>query len=171
MVKQLDGSVPKRVVADWLMLSERHVAEMASQGLIPRRPGPKGRYDLKDCVQAYIEVLRSRQIRKGAAKTSDLESDKRRKAKAEADIKDMEDGQMSGELIRVESAMKAFDAVLGLVRSRVVMLCDRTAPRLIEVEPDFEVFRDVIRRETYALLEEIDAAIHESPWLLRPPTL
>lgn len=142
---------PIGVIAKLLDLSERRVQQLSREGVIPkvtRRP-----YDLIGSVCGYVRYLRDQAL-KAQAGAPDYARERARFIRARADLAEMEAEERRGAVIVAEDVEAAWIAVPALLRTRLLALPDRLAPRLhAEVGP--AGVRDILRGAIREVLEEL----------------
>lgn len=144
-------SQPIGVIAKLLDLSERRVQQLSREGVIPK--ATRGQYDLIGSVRGYVRYLRD-QAAKAQAGAPDYASERARFIRARADLAEMEAEEKRGSVIGAEDVEAAWIAVLALLRTRLLALPDRLAPRL-HAEANPAGVRDVMRGAIREALEEL----------------
>lgn len=139
------------VIAKLLDLSERRVQQLSREGVIPK--ATRGQYDLVGAVQGYVRYLRDQAV-KAQAGAPDYASERARFIRARADLAEMEAEEKRGALIAAEDAEGAWIAVLALLRTRLLALPDRLAPRL-HADASPAGVRDRMRAALREALEEL----------------
>jgi phage terminase Nu1 subunit (DNA packaging protein) len=142
--------VSSAVVAEALNLTERRVEQLAHEGL-PRLG--RGKYDLWSCAQWYIRYLQ-KAIERRATDSDDgsktnLNEEKKRLTRMQANIAEVEYKQKIGELIPAHLVDDKFVTFAGTVHQRFLALPSRVASRL-EGES-----RDVIRVKLYEAVRDL----------------
>lgn len=115
---------PVGTIAKLLLLTERRVQQLASEGIIPR--AEKNRYELAPVIQAYVRYLRDRHVTDGGG--DELGVSKARLVKARARAAEMEADAIEGSLLRRAEVEAAWSSILLNVRSSLLGLPSRAAP-------------------------------------------
>jgi hypothetical protein len=132
------GGVTATTLAVHLGLSQPRIAQLAAEGVIPRRPD--GRFDLDVCRLAYLKWLRDparRSARSEAASTL---------VAAKARDIEVRTQQRLGRLVPIEIYDEMIDTMAGMVRSEfagLAAVCTRdvTLSRIIEREVNAKLRR------------------------------
>lgn len=151
-------SQPIGVIAKLLDLSERRVQQLSREGVIPK--ATRGQYDLIGSVRGYVRYLRD-QAAQAQAGAPDYASERARFIRARADLAEMEAEQRRGALIAAEEIEAAWIKVLALLRTRLLALPDRLAPRAHEQTTVADT-RDLIRATIREVLDDL-AETHVAP--------
>jgi len=120
---------PIGVIARLLDLSERRVQQLSREGVIPK--AERGQYDLVGSMRGYVRYLRDQAL-KAQAGAPDYAAERARFIRARADLAEMEAEEKRRALIAAEQIEGAWIAVLALLRTRLLALPDRLAPRAFE---------------------------------------
>jgi phage terminase Nu1 subunit (DNA packaging protein) len=145
------ASQPIGVIAKLLDLSERRVQQLSREGVIPK--ATRGQYDLIGSVRGYVRYLRDQAI-KAQAGATDYAAERARFIRARADLAEMEAEQRRGSLIAAEQIEAAWIAVLALLRTRLLALPDRLAPRVHEQSTVGDT-RNLIRAAIREVLDDL----------------
>jgi phage terminase Nu1 subunit (DNA packaging protein) len=145
------ASQPIAVIAKLLDLSERRVQQLSREGVIPK--ATRGQYDLIGSVRGYVRYLRD-QATKAQAGAPDYAAERARFIRARADLAEMEAETRRGAVIAAEDAEAGWIAVLALLRTRLLALPDRLAPRVHAAASPGAV-RDMLREALREALEEL----------------
>ncbi len=138
-------------ISKLLMLSERRCQQLVGEGIIPKKE--RGQYDLVESVQGYVKFLRERAF--GGVANTDMHSEKTRLVVAQANIAEMNDAEMRGDLVRVDEIRRAvFTAARG-VRNSLQTVADRLAVP-IAGESDHHEIHDMIESELNQILGDMD---------------
>ena len=105
------------------MLSERRCQQLVTDGVIPKHA--RGEYDLVKSVQGYVKFLRERAF--GGVANTDQHTEKTRLVSAQANIAEMTDAEMRGDLVRTEEIRRALYTAARTVRNSVQTISDRVA--------------------------------------------
>lgn len=138
-------------VAEWLLITPNHLVKLCSSGTISKRA--RGRFQLKECVQAYIRYLRARAIR-GDSEDCDYGSHKARLTRAQADLAEMQAQQVRGSLLPREAVLSHWQSAIGAARSKLISLPNKVAGRVMGAESLPEV-ESVIREAIYEAIADL----------------
>jgi len=146
------ATYPLGTISKLLMLTDRRVQQLVKEGHLPR--AERGRYELVPVVQAYIRYLRDRSI-SGDASGGEAD-DKRRLAKAKADIAEFEAQRLSEELVPVDEVEKTWSDIMSRVRARSLSVASKAAP-LVAMETEQDVCFEIIETFIHEALAELAA--------------
>lgn len=92
---------PVETIASLLLITPRRVQQLAKEGVIPR--ATPGEYELAPAVQGYVKYLQEK-VSGGGEDTSkaDVNKHNARRAKADADIAEMQAAKMAEQLVSAE---------------------------------------------------------------------
>jgi len=146
-------AVKVTAIATVLGISNARVQQLAADGVLPR--AGVGLYDIPACVQAFVHHKLVK------AKASDitvhnLVAERSRLTKIKADAAEVEARKVAGELVPAADIQAAWLAVVGAVRSRLLAIPTRTAPRLVALKTAAEA-QALLRKEINAALAAIAA--------------
>ena len=146
-------AVKVATIATVLGISNARVQQLAADGVLPR--AGVGLYDIPACVQAFV---RHKLVK---AKASDvtvhsLMAERSRLTKIKADAAEVEARKLAGELVPAADIETAWLAVAGAVRSRLLAIPSRTAPRIVALKTPTEA-QALLRKEINAALAAIAA--------------
>ena len=146
-------AVKVATIATVLGISNARVQQLAADGVLPR--AGVGLYDIPACVQAFV---RHKLVK---AKASDvtvhsLMAERSRLTKIKADAAEVEARKLAGELVPAADIETAWLAVAGAVRSRLLAIPTRTAPRIVALKTPVEA-QALLRKEINAALAAIAA--------------
>ena len=146
-------SVNAAVLGRVLGISRASIANLATDGILPR--ADRGLFNLPACVQAY---LRHKLVK---AKASDvtvhsLMAERSRLTKIKADAAEVEARKLAGELVPAADIEAAWLAVAGTVRTRLLLIPAKTAPRIVALKTPAEA-QALLRKEINAALTAIAA--------------
>lgn len=142
---------PVSTIAKLLLLTPRRVQQLASEGHLPKTG--RGKYELAPTVQAYIRYLQDRTpgnaTQPGA---EDLGLHRVRKAKADADLAEMEVAKRRNELVPIEDSARVWQGIASEIRAKMLgQVPDRIGKACFGCETEGEMRR--------AALAEIEAAL------------
>ena len=146
-------AVKVATIATVLGISNARVQQLAADGVLPR--AGVGLYDIPACVQAFV---RHKLVK---AKASDvtvhsLRAERSRLTKIKADAAEVEARKLAGELVPAADIETAWLTVAGAVRSRLLAIPTRTAPRIVALKTPAEA-QALLRKEINAALAAIAA--------------
>lgn len=125
------GDDPEIVTAgelcDWLGISANRVNALARDGVIPRVRNK--RFNLKRAIRAYAQHLRDGQTGR-LASNPDLQAEKLRLARANAEKVELANAKVRGALIPVAEVESAWTAVLRDVRAAMLAIPARVQQRV-----------------------------------------
>ena len=116
---------PVGVIAKLLMLSDRRVQQLASEGVLPR--AEKGHYELAPVVQAYIRYLRDRSSG-GDLSDENVGVYKARMIKARTRVAEAEADEIDGSLLRRVAVENAWTKIVASMRARLLAIPSKVAP-------------------------------------------
>lgn len=122
-----DDLVTAAVLADWLNLSPPRLHALAREGVLPR--SADSRFPLKASVRAYADHLRQGQ-RGRLTSNPELNAEKVRLARANAEKVETANAKARGELIPATEVERAWAGVLRDVRAAVLAAPSRIGSRL-----------------------------------------
>ena len=150
-----DANVNAADLGKVLGVSRASIANLATDGALPR--ASRGEFNLAACVQAYI---RHKLVKAGAsdhnAKT--LVVERSRLARAKADAAERDARVEAGDLIPADDIEAAWIATAGLIRTRILGVPKKIAPRVISLKTATEA-EQLMGKELNAAL----AALAEKP--------
>ncbi len=111
-----DNAYPVGTIAKLLKLTERRCQQLADEGVLVRVG--RGKYDLVGSVQGYIGYLQARTPDAGAK--LDLNQERARLAKVNADIAEIELEKLKGVVVDAEAAKFAWEALATQVRTNLL---------------------------------------------------
>ena len=113
-------------VARHLGMSHKNANELINKGVIARKN--RGAYDLDEARSQYIQHVR--EIAAGRAKHGelDLQEERARLAKEQADAKEMENDVLRGSLVAIEDVAVSIEKQLTRVRTRLLSVPTKVAP-------------------------------------------
>jgi phage terminase Nu1 subunit (DNA packaging protein) len=137
-----------------LGISRASIANLATDRVLPR--ASRGEFGLAACVQAYI---RHKLLQAGAADvgTKTLVAERSRLAKFKADQAERESLVETGELVNVNDVDVAWQTVVRTIRSRLLLIPTKVAPRAASLTTAIEV-QTLLQKELNAALAGIAAA-------------
>lgn len=109
-------------LAKLLDMTPRRVQQLANEKIIPK-PKDRGQYEIVPCVVGYIKHIKG--MLNGEA--GDLASEKTRLTRAQAEKTEIETARMKGELVSLADAERAWSALVGAFRAKMLTLPPRAA--------------------------------------------
>jgi phage terminase Nu1 subunit (DNA packaging protein) len=146
------GVVTAAELGQWLNLAAPRVSALAREGRIPRRAD--GRFDLQAAIRGYVESLRLKTSGSTLAANPELNSERIRLARANAEKVEAANARARGELAALSDVEREWAGILRDVRAALLALPSRAAARLGHLTAH-DV--DTLNREVRAVLEELAA--------------
>ncbi len=140
------------MIARVLLLTERRVQQLASEGIIPK--ASRGQYDFIESVRGYIRHLRDQIEPNRSNKVTILDDERARLTRARASIAELDERERREELVPAVQIEKFLQAILARVRQGVLTLPSRAAPKAHDAKTIPEVER-IILACCQEVLEEI----------------
>lgn len=150
-----DTTVSTSVLGEYLDLTPRALQQLSQAGVFPKID--HGKFDLKVCVRAYIKHIKTRHEKMKAVNDASLTDQRARLTKAKADEAELKFKERSGELIPVEHIEAAWQKVGSVLRTRMLSLPSKLAPRLVTMK-DAPAIQRLIDREISDALNELSKA-------------
>ena len=138
-------------LSDFLMLTDRRVQQLKKDGVIIKID--RGQYDFLQSTQGYINFLRERAF--GGVANTDQHGEKTRLITAQANIAEMNDAELRGDLVRVDEVRRAIFTAARGVRNSLQTVADRLAVP-ISAENDHHEIHDIIEGELNQILSDMD---------------
>ena len=112
------------VLAEWLGVSSQSIASFANDGKVVRIS--RGKYDLQSSVQTYTRHLREvAAMRGGEAQILDLNQERARLAREQADGQELKNGQLRRELVLAADVEREWSDILRGVRAGILAVTSR----------------------------------------------
>jgi phage terminase Nu1 subunit (DNA packaging protein) len=147
-----------------LQASSKTVQDLINKGVITKQN--RGKYDLDLARKEYI--LHVREVAAGRTKTGDLDlqEERARLAKEQADSKEMENAVERGDLVYIENVAKQFELQLTKVRTKLLAVPTKVAPEA-HIAATVKEVQSLIEAEIIEALNELvgydkEAAVEES---------
>lgn len=118
---QKSPTVPVGTLAKLFDLTEVRIQQLVGEGVVFK--AGRGKYDLWKSIRGYIKYLQNYRVhQQGAldAEKTDLEKEKLRKTKEEADLLEIKNARSRGELIPVATVIKLNQANFNVIRNRIL---------------------------------------------------
>jgi len=133
----------------FLMLTDRRVQQLKDANVIVKFG--RGEYDLTKSTQGYINFLRERAF--GGVANTDQHGEKTRLITAQANIAEMNDAELRGDLLRADETRRAIFTAARGVRNSLQTVADRLAQPLAGEDDHHEI---------HAMIEnEINQILHD----------
>jgi|TARA_R110000824_G_scaffold270162_6_gene458617 phage terminase Nu1 subunit (DNA packaging protein) len=145
-------SYPSGTISKLLDITDRHLRRLVTDGILIRDDGKRGRYPITN-VTLYIKYLRERAFG-NEAKETDLQTERTRLAKAQADRTEMEVGQLKESLIRSDDVIEKWSELISNCRGKLLNTPAKIAHLVIAADEYSEV-EEIIRTEIYEALNEL----------------
>ena len=139
----LPGVVSAAELGQWLNLAAPRISALAREGRIPRRDD--GRFDLQAAIRGYVESLRLKTTGSALASNPELNAEKIRLARANAEKVEAANARARGDLAALSDVERQWAGILRDVRAALLALPSRAAARLGHLTPhdvatlDYEV--------------------------------
>ena len=147
---------PVATIAKLLELTDRRVQQLATDGVIPK--AERGRYDLIATVQGYVRFLRERAF--GAVANTDSHTEKTRLTAAQANIAEMQEAEMRGELVRAEEIYRELYTLTRTARNGLLTIADRISVE-VAAESDHHTVHEMIENEVETVMAEMLETVDE----------
>ena len=122
-------------------VSQRRIQEYCQLNILQKQA--RGRYNLCDCVQRFVHFLRE----KRAQYPIDLQNERARLTKLQADKADLELMETRGEVIRAEDVARTWADLVIAARSRLLAIPTSLTPGILAADSQnavTELLRDAI---------------------------
>ena len=139
--------VPVSELAQIFGVSQRRIQEFVQLGILAKQK--RGQYSLRGCTKAYIRFLRDKQSRYPV----DLQNERARLTKLQADKADHELKEARGEVIRAEDVAQTWGDLVIAARSRLLAIPTSLTPAVLAADNQNTV--------TELLRDSIEEALNE----------
>ena len=136
----------------FLMLTDRRVQQLKDANVIVKFG--RGEYDLTKSTQGYINFLRERAF--GGVANTDQHGEKTRLITAQANIAEMNDAELRGDLLRADETRRAIFTAARGVRNSLQTVADRLAVPMAG-EDDHHEIHDMIEGEINQILHDMES--------------
>ena len=136
-------------IAKLICLTPRRIQQLVNDGVIP--DADKGRYDLVQTVQGYIQYLQS--ISHGQGNKS-LTEQRHRLAKIKADREEMALARDRGALIDTGLAMQLWGDIIMNIRAKLLVIPTKITPLVVGVN-NFVEIRELLTGEMHEICNEL----------------
>jgi len=151
-----DQTYSIETISKLLMLSERRCQQLVNDGVIPKKE--RGKYELVQSVQGYVKFLRERAF--GGVANTDQHGEKTRLITAQANIAEMNDAELRGDLVRVDEIRRAIFTAARGVRNSLQTVADRLAIPMAG-ESDHHEIHEMIENEINQILHDMEGQFTE----------
>ena len=141
---------PAKTIAKLFNLTERRVQQLAKEGIIPK--AERGKYELIGAVQGYVKYLQDRAVGQHEAAPTDLNAEKVRLTKAQADEKELQVKVLRGELLPAELVIEMGAALVAAARAKVLAIHSKCRSRFPSIEQDVADEIETLSREALSEL-------------------
>jgi len=153
--EELTKHYPLAVLSQALGISHVQIIKIADQGHLPRKE--KGVYPFAPCVRAYIDYLRGHS-RNTKVAGIDLNAEKARKTKAEADIAEIEAAKTKGEVVLLSQVERALQIIFAEVKANLRNVPSRAVGQIVGDTSEHRI-KDIILAEIDLALERLAEGI------------
>ena len=141
------------VLSELFGVQDRRIQGLATDGIIPKPD--RGVYELYGAVKGYIAFLKERSVAESGG--GDLNSEKTRLTKAQADIAEIEAAKASGEVAPVAQIEKAWANFCAETRVKARNIPDRVVSLIVGCTDEREIKAVLLREIDQVLIEMADA--------------
>jgi phage terminase Nu1 subunit (DNA packaging protein) len=146
------GRVSITVLAQLFELTAGRIYQLVQAGVLPR--AGRGVYDLNACIPSYLRHLRQEIVEAGLGADT-FGAQRARLTKAQADTMEMKAAAMRDQLIPADQIDEAWHELCDVVRSKVLALPDKIAPRLVSAPREPAAVAIILRHALFEVLAEI----------------
>ena len=139
-------------MASLLDISTRHLLRLVKEGVLIRAEGKRGRYPITN-VTLYVKYLRERNFPSQASQ-SDLQTEKLRLAKAQADRTEMEVEMLKESVIKADEVVDKWSDLIGNCRAKLLNTPAKIAHLVIAAD-DYATVEELIKNEIHEALHEL----------------
>lgn len=154
-VAPLADAFPLPELEKALGITNRQIIKLADEGTLPREG--RGKYPFAPCVRAYIDYLRGHS-RNTKIAGIDLNAEKARKTKAEADIAEIEAAKTKGEVVMLSQVERALQIIFAEVKANLRNVPSRAVGQIIGDSSEHRI-KEVILAEIDLALERLAEGI------------
>ena len=141
-------------IAEHLYLTTQHVSNLVSQGILPRGTSGKGSTSLDESRKAYIDFLRQRSRLHLKDIPNDINEERLRLTKNQADQKEIEVAILSGKLIHSDDVISTWQDLIANCRSKLLNIPAKITHQVLGLKSYAEI-EDLIMKEVHESLNEI----------------
>lgn len=139
-------------LAEYLELTERRVQQLSKEDVIVKVS--HGKYDLHKSVKGYLVYLREKAY--GGVAGTDQHSEKTRLLAAQANIAELNDAEMRGELVNADEIKRSIFTAARQIRNSIQTIPDRLSTTLAGIDDHYEI-HNVIESELNQVLTDMDS--------------
>lgn len=144
---------PVSYYADLFSLTTRRIQQLATDGVIPKEG--RGKYPLIGTVKGYVKFLQERSLgAEGGAVSGDLQAEKTRLTKANADKTELEVKAMRGEYISAAIVQDFQSDMVSRCRARLLAIPTKSAHELLDVS-DLNAVQTILKGHIYEAIREL----------------
>ena len=143
----------QKEVAEHLDLSVKRISELIRDGILPSKQG-RSPLNIDVCRFAYISYLRKLSSYNKKTGTGDIQEEKTRLTKAQADKMELEVSELEGELIPSELIIETWSDYVANVRAKLLSLPSRIAHQVLTVD-NYADAEQIIKNQVYEALDEL----------------
>jgi len=133
---------PVSTIAKLFNLSERRIQQLAKEGVIPK--ADRCKYELVGSVRGYTAYLQERALGQ-ETKTTDIQTQRYRLIKAQADEKELELQKKRDQLIPSEDVKAGWSRIVIATKTGFLALPDRLKQMLTLTDAERDVIDDEVR--------------------------
>ena len=143
----------QKEVGEHLGLTKQYVSNLVSQGILPKGIG-RGGMDMDACRKAYIEYLRQRARLHLKDVPNDINEEKLRLTKNQADHKEIEVAVLSSKLVHSDDVIDTWQNLIANCRSKLLNIPAKVTHQVLGLKSYAEV-EDLITTEVHEALNEL----------------
>ena len=147
-------------VCGHISVTTKTLQEYLEKGIVTRQP--PGKYDLDFVRAEYIKHIRAVASGRSRQGDLDLQAERARLAKEQADAKEMENAIERGELVYIDDVARQIENQLTKVRTKLLAIPTKAAPECQSVATVGEV-RDIIEAAIIEALNELSGYNKDNP--------
>ena len=140
-------------VGKHLGLSKNYISTLVAQGILPRGIG-RGGMDIDACRKAYIEYLRQRARLHIKDVPNDINEERLRLTKNQADHKEIEVAVLSSKLVHSDDVIDTWQNFIANCRSKLLNIPAKVTHQVLGLKSYAEV-EDLITTEVHEALNEL----------------
>ena len=140
-------------VGEHLSLTKQYVSNLVSQGILPKGIG-RGGMDVDACRKAYIDYLRQRARLHLKDVPNDINEEKLRLTKNQADHKEIEVAVLSNKLVHAEDVIDTWQNFIANCRSKLLNIPAKVTHQVLGLKSYSDV-EDLITTEVHDALNEL----------------
>jgi len=144
----------QKEIADHLFLTTQHVSNLVSQGVLPRGTSGKGSTSIDESRKAYIEYIRQRARLHLKDIPNDINEERLRLTKNQADQKEIEVAMLSGKLIHSDDVINTWQDLIANCRSKLLNIPAKITHQVLGLKGYAEI-EDLITNEVHESLNEL----------------